>query len=559
MSNYPAIYFALESYSTGKDKLMGRQAAGEGFLKGFVEHFAPKELELLMHTPAETSQAQKLLRSHYNVANTRCYGLSHLEQLAAKTLYIPSPGLSEFAQHRVRISERQFCLSGVTHTTASHRVMQSISELLTEPVRPWDSLICTSEAVKQSVEVILAEQKEYLRWKVGATRFELPELPVIPLGVDIQRYTKTISNARQQLNIGENDIVVLFVGRLSFHAKAHPQPMFMALQAVAESQPQRKIHLIQCGWYANTAIKDAFAQSAEYFSPNVVVHHLDGRDKQNVTLAWSAADIFMSLSDNIQETFGLTPIEAMARGLPVLVSDWNGYKDTVVHGETGFRVPTTQPSPGPIGEELARKYADGSLNYDKYCGYSCELVGVDVPQTIHYLGLLVNDPQLRKTMGHSGLKRVKSKYDWSVVMAQYEYLWQQQDYTRRIHKESFSALPKKNMAHQLDPFLTFAHYASHSLDVEVELLLNETLDIKKFKQVKNLGVHSFANTFLPTEEEWLSVKVGIESLQAENTPLVISEILSRVDTLSAHRVQICIAWMLKIGWLSVAALPTLGS
>jgi len=29
----------------------------------------------------------------------------------------------------------------------------------------------------------------------------------------------------------------------------------------------------------------------------------------------------------------------MASGLPVLVSDWDGYKDTVIDGETGYRIP----------------------------------------------------------------------------------------------------------------------------------------------------------------------------------------------------------------------------
>ncbi len=30
--------------------------------------------------------------------------------------------------------------------------------------------------------------------------------------------------------------------------------------------------------------------------------------------AWASADVFCSLSDNIQETFGIVPIEAMAAG-----------------------------------------------------------------------------------------------------------------------------------------------------------------------------------------------------------------------------------------------------
>jgi glycosyltransferase involved in cell wall biosynthesis len=49
--------------------------------------------------------------------------------------------------------------------------------------------------------------------------------------------------------------------------------------------------------------------------------------------------------DNVQETFGLAPVEAMAAGLPLIVSDWDGMKDTVTP-DVGFRIPTELPGPG---------------------------------------------------------------------------------------------------------------------------------------------------------------------------------------------------------------------
>ena len=58
-----------------------------------------------------------------------------------------------------------------------------------------------------------------------------------------------------------------------------------------------------------------------------------------LVLSARAASYSLSLVDCLQETFGLTPIEAMASRLPVVVSDWNGYRDTVVEGRTGYRVP----------------------------------------------------------------------------------------------------------------------------------------------------------------------------------------------------------------------------
>ena len=46
--------------------------------------------------------------------------------------------------------------------------------------------------------------------------------------------------------------------------------------------------------------------------------------------------MFCSLPDSVEETFGIVPIEAMAAGLPVVVSDWDGYKDTVRDNVDGF-------------------------------------------------------------------------------------------------------------------------------------------------------------------------------------------------------------------------------
>ena len=55
--------------------------------------------------------------------------------------------------------------------------------------------------------------------------------------------------------------------------------------------------------------------------------------------ALAAADVAVSLVDNPQETFGLAVAEAMA-GVPLVVSDWNGYRDLVRDGLDGFRIPT---------------------------------------------------------------------------------------------------------------------------------------------------------------------------------------------------------------------------
>jgi glycosyltransferase involved in cell wall biosynthesis len=124
--------------------------------------------------------------------------------------------------------------------------------------------------------------------------------------------------------------------------------------------------------------------------------------------------VFCSLSDNIQETFGIVPIEAMASGLPVVVSDWDGYKDTVRDGIDGFRIATCMPQAG-LATDLALRHALDVDTYDMYCGHTCSLVSVDIEQAAQAFVDLFESAALRQTMGEAGRKRAQQVYDWKVI------------------------------------------------------------------------------------------------------------------------------------------------
>jgi hypothetical protein len=149
---------------------------------------------------------------------------------------------------------------------------------------------------------------------------------------------------------------------------------------------------------------------------------LNSRDREAWAGVWQAADVFCSLSDSLQETFGLTPVEAMAAGLPVVASDWDGYRDTVAHGETGILVPTTL-MPAEAGEGLGELHGDGRLSFDRYLLETGAMVAVDVAATREAFRALLGDPARRAAMGAAGRRRVAERYDWRVVIGQYQALW----------------------------------------------------------------------------------------------------------------------------------------
>ena len=151
--------------------------------------------------------------------------------------------------------------------------------------------------------------------------------------------------ARQQLGISPSARVVLFLGRLSFHSKAHPLPLYRSLGRLSADH---ELVLLECGHIFNTAIAAAYDQLGKRY-PNLNLKRLGGltaASEDEKKLALAAADLFCSPADNLQETFGPGVLEAMANSLPVVASDWNGYRDLVMQGSTGLLVPCRESTPG---------------------------------------------------------------------------------------------------------------------------------------------------------------------------------------------------------------------
>jgi D-inositol-3-phosphate glycosyltransferase len=74
------------------------------------------------------------------------------------------------------------------------------------------------------------------------------------------------------------------------------------------------------------------------------------RGRQALKYYYSAADVFVTTP--WYEPFGITPVEAMACGAPVIGSNVGGIKYTVRDGRTGFLVPPRDPE--ALGERLAQ-------------------------------------------------------------------------------------------------------------------------------------------------------------------------------------------------------------
>jgi glycosyltransferase involved in cell wall biosynthesis len=367
------------------------------------------------------------------------------------------------ARLRLRSGVASYSLCGITHTLLSTGTIDAIGGFLTEPVMSWDALICTSSAALQVVTSTLDEAVEYLRWRTGAaTAPPRPQLPVIPLGIHCDDWTLSESArlaARKRLGVSDDEVAILFAGRLSFAAKAHPFQMYEALQAVAE-QTGEKLVLLLAGQFFTPGIEKAFRESAAFSCPDVRFLHVDGEKVEDYEAAFAGSDIFLSLADNLQETFGITPLEAMAAGLPTVVSDWDGYRDTVRNGIDGFRITTWAPSAGP-GARIAALY-EISDDYDSHSSRTSTLVSVDFAQLVKRLITLVTIPELRREMGEAGRLRARQEFDWQVIYPRYRELWSELTARRTRAGASDQPAPASHFAHD-DPFRRFVSYATRTV------------------------------------------------------------------------------------------------
>ena len=490
---------------------MGRHMAGESFLRAWLaygqqspwsfqlaeaEHCRPLEQQLSAWLPSETRVEIHQSQSPQSLSRTGA-------------LFRPGPGLASEAKARSWLGSHHHSLCGITHTLSSQLAMDEVQAMVGADVQPWDALICTSQAARTVVETLFEQEEEHLKARLGATHFTRPQLPTIPLGVHTRDFQFSLQDrieSRNALGLAQTDIAVLFAGRLSFHAKAHPLVLYQALHRaqshLAQTGSQKRLVLLEFGQFPNQAIANAFQAAAQMVAPGLQVIHLDGKLHSAWVQAWSGADIFCSLSDNIQETFGITPVEAMAAGLPVIASDWNGYKDTVVHNEVGFRIPTFTPQPG-LGLDLANRYAWGQDTYDYYCGHVASFTALDPQSLAQALFALAENDSRRTAMATAARLRAQSTYDWSVVIPQYLDLFKALA-ERRGHAstiDSTQAARRASMRHSAsDPFSLFGGYPTSAWGLDTVIEAGPE-PLSALAPLRELAMVSFARGVLPSAEE----------------------------------------------------------
>ncbi len=387
----------------------------------------------------------------------------YLSRTRYHAVHKPAPDIIALSRIRHSINGRVFPITGMTHTISYARMMPIWLELLLGDLLPCDAIVCTSRVAQKTLKTTFAELSDRLCRRTGCAELTFKgRLKVIPLGVDSEYWLPHTnkSQTRNLLGLSQKQCIILCAARFSVHDKMDLTPLLIAIRKLADKYQDQRFQLILAGdvptneW--NYAVRVRELIHALGLTQTVRLE--TSLAPPVMKLLFQAADIFVSLSDNIQETFGLTILQAMACALPVVVSDWNGYRDTVIHNKTGFRART-------LWAQCDRHISDVASCRNTLANhlYLSQTVAVDLDQVVEYLDALITNPDLRTRLGNAARRRVEQLFAWPVIVQQYERLWD--DCQNIINRMDRTALSQVGETDIFNPsyFSRFTHYASELL------------------------------------------------------------------------------------------------
>ncbi len=279
----------------------------------------------------------------------------------------------------------QLPVTTLIHSISYAEYAELYSRLAFIGLKAYDTIICSSKAGMEVIKKSFQQAEELLFSSCNTTASLSCNIVHIPLGIYTENFRgRNRAEARKALGFSENETILLSFGRFSPYDKMDLLPLLRAFKELLKSGKCKNVRLILAGSRTPNnypAILEQFIQQWSLSEYVTLLCDTDDATKQNL---YAAADIFVSPSDNFQETFGLTILEASASGLAVIASDFDGYKELVVHNETGFLTPSLWCEPSRTTCDLLSLTYENNRHLILSQGFvvSCEKLTAQIDELI---------------------------------------------------------------------------------------------------------------------------------------------------------------------------------
>lgn len=261
-------------------------------------------------------------------------------------------------------------LSGKKYFLTYHMDVYGNTLLKRMIIGPYERLLL--KRIIRGADRIVANTAEHLiSSKVGGF-VDRDKVVVIPNGVDAEKFRP---RPKQQVLLDKyglkDKVVLLFVGNLQPFKGLH-----LLIKAIAGLENEKIVLLVVGGGYGENEYR---RQIREMGLEKRVIFTGPRSPDQDLPDYYNLGD-FLALPSTHSENFPLVVLEAMASGIPAIVSLLPGPSQVVRNGETGLHV--------KIGDVE------------------------DLKNKIEYLA---KEKETRQRMGEEARKQVMEKYNWEII------------------------------------------------------------------------------------------------------------------------------------------------
>ena len=513
--------------------VVGRNVANHRFLRALLRHGSFDEywffLSNASHIRHFESQQGEWIRKLGVADKVRVFDIVDLPaQVAGQQglVFHQSDHVNRFnALCRVRNRlGAGFPVTAFIHSISYHDYMSRYLELAHTGATIGDAIICSSQAGRQALRNGFAQIEQGLAVSKPQVRLEQ-----VPLGLEDDMTALDRAAMRQAAGIRPDEVVALCFGRFSDFDKMDLFPLVQAFRRLQASQ--RPWRLILAGATHSPDYLEMVQLWTRLLQVDNKIMFLPDTSEADKAALFSMSDFFVSVADNPQETFGLTLLEALRAGLPLLVSDWNGYRE-IATDDVALRVPTAWVRHEAL--EALHPIMD-DLSFHRYVA---QATVVDVAGLATGLERMFQDAGLRATLGQAARHRFLTIYDYRLVIQRLERIWDElvQGFARQ------APVPD---ALCMDLGSQFAHYPSRVLQGQERVRTS----------ARGLDLLAAGDTqpLLPGMEVMVSQLEVARLLQAAVGGVTLAELWADDNASTGKRRYISL-WMLKQDLLEL--LPT---
>jgi glycosyltransferase involved in cell wall biosynthesis len=265
--------------------------------------------------------------------------------------------------------------------------------------------------IVKDADAIIAECPQDRSDLINYYHADAAKITIVPCGFNPKEFYQIDKNiARTKLGLSCNEIILLQLGRMvprkgvdtvirSLNKINNKTKNIRLVIVGGESDEPDETITPEIGRLKNIAAEENVLQQVAF----------TGRRRRNMLkYFYAAADVFITTP--WYEPFGITPLEAMACGTPVIGTNVGGIKYSVKDGETGFLVPPKNPG------ALAQK-----------------------------IEMLVTNDALLATMKRNAVKRVNKYFTWASVANSVHCLYEQMVAKQKKHASKIILLPELSL------------------------------------------------------------------------------------------------------------------